>query len=101
MVAAFGRTEFSCEDIFRMDQDSRIFLVCRAGIEIEFCRLGIIDGFQTYVLASSADIDRILVAQFLYCAIDSDFSKSADIEDAHLSSLQEVFRAKFIPGFNL
>ena len=84
---------------FALDQYRGIRLVRRCGIDIEFCRVLCIITFKNDILCTHADIHTVTRCHFIYPAVDRDLSGAADVDHAHFTALQEIFRTQLIARF--
>ena len=84
---------------FPLDQYRGIRGMRRCGVDIKLRRILCIITFKFDILCAHSDIHTVAGRHFIYFAVDRDLSGTADIDHAHFTALEEIFRTQLIPCF--
>ena len=79
---------FRCS--FRLNQHRRICMVRRCAVKIEFCRYCAFFAGKSDFFYTHANVHAFFVSNFIFFAVCHNDTCAADVDNSHLTSLQEI-----------
>ncbi|MNE20827.1 hypothetical protein D3C80_1139680 [compost metagenome] len=95
-VGIFQSAECAGFGFFQCSLGSRVGLVCRSRVQIEFGRLGTVCAFEYNILSALSDIETFFEINFIFSAVYNDRALASDIDNTQLAALQEVSYPKLL-----
>ena len=99
VVALLEGSEFHPDGILPCGEMVWICGVCRCGAEIEFCRIGRIEAFESYLPVAASEVEGLLVFHRIRLIPGLHESLAADIEYSHFPAGKEIFAAENVHRF--
>ena len=75
--------------------------VRRCAVDVELRGICGIDGLENDILLAHPDVHSVTVRYGVFLSVYGNDTVAADIDDAHLAALKEIFRTKLISCFQL